>query len=329
MGPATRKLVEAVREGDRAALARGITLVENADPRGEALLAALGPGAGRALRLGLTGPPGAGKSTLARSLARLWADDGSTVGVLAVDPSSPFSGGALLGDRVRMTSLALHPRVFIRSMASRGALGGLAAQAQAVADLLDAFGCDVILFETVGVGQSEVDVAGAADTAVLVLSPESGDGIQAMKAGLMEIADVVAVNKADRPGADRTVVEIEQMLALRPPPEDGWAVPVLRTVAERDEGAEPLRQAVLDHGSHLRRLGLWEDRRRAKARRRIALSAEAEARAALRRALDEEAWNRSVEEVMAGRATVRAAARRLFAAALDRLGPGGAKENQP
>jgi LAO/AO transport system kinase len=198
-----------------AALARVVSIVENHRPGFERVLGALHARTGRARRIGLTGPPGAGKSTLTTAIARELRSHGLTVGIVAVDPTSPFTGGALLGDRIRMESVALDPGVFIRSMATRGSLGGLAATTREVADVLDAFGFDRILVETVGVGQSELDIARTADTSVVVLVPESGDSIQTLKAGLMEIADVFVVNKSDRPGADRLRNELELMLGLR------------------------------------------------------------------------------------------------------------------
>lgn len=213
--PAARQLVERFRSGDPLALARCITRVENQTAGFEDLLHELHDGVGRARRVGLTGPPGAGKSTLTAAVARLLRDRGETVGIVAVDPSSPFTGGALLGDRVRMDGLATEPGIFIRSMASRGSRGGLATTTREAADLMDAFGFDHILLETVGVGQSELEVATNADSTVVVLVPESGDGIQAMKAGLMEVADLFVVNKADRPGADRLKKEIEVVQAIR------------------------------------------------------------------------------------------------------------------
>lgn len=201
--------------GRKAALARVVSIVENHRPGFDQLLASLHSRVGRARRIGITGPPGAGKSTLTVHLARMYRDAGLSVGIVAVDPTSPFTGGALLGDRIRMEAVALDPGVFIRSMATRGSLGGLAAGTREVADVIDAFGFDRVLIETVGVGQSELDIARIADTSIVVLVPESGDSIQTLKAGLMEIADLFVVNKADRPGADRLRNELELMLGLR------------------------------------------------------------------------------------------------------------------
>ena len=209
------QLVAEFDAGRTAALARAVSIVENHRPGFDRLLATLHPRIGRARRIGITGPPGAGKSTLTMHMARAYRDAGLSVGIVAVDPTSPFTGGALLGDRIRMEAVALDPGVFIRSMATRGSLGGLAAATREVADVLDAFGLDRVLIETVGVGQSELDIARTADTSIVVLVPESGDSIQTLKAGLMEIADIFVVNKADRPGADRLRNELELMLGLR------------------------------------------------------------------------------------------------------------------
>ncbi|HWP38911.1 MAG TPA: methylmalonyl Co-A mutase-associated GTPase MeaB, partial [Gemmatimonadales bacterium] len=209
------QLLEGIRRGDVGALARAISLVENGRDGFEALLSQLHGLVGRAHRIGITGPPGAGKSTLTERLIQAYRGRGLRVAVTAVDPTSPFSGGALLGDRIRMESASLDPNVFIRSMATRGAGGGLATTTREVCDVLDAFGFERIIIETVGVGQAELSIAATADTAVLVLVPESGDGIQVLKAGVMEIADVYVVNKADRPGAEALQQEIEVMLGLR------------------------------------------------------------------------------------------------------------------
>ena len=215
MPPAIAALLTKFDAGQRAALARAISIVENHRDGFDALLAALHPRLGRARRIGITGPPGAGKSTITTALVEAMRAEGLTVAVVAVDPTSPFTGGALLGDRIRMERVALDPGVYIRSMATRGSLGGLAAATRETCDVLDGYGFDRILIETVGVGQSELDVARTADTSVVVLVPESGDSIQTLKAGVMEIADLFVVNKSDRPGADRLRGDIELMLGMR------------------------------------------------------------------------------------------------------------------
>lgn len=247
-----------VADGERPALARAITWLEDAlygEARGAAVLAELWPQVGRARRVGITGPPGVGKSTVVAGLIAGWRGAAQSVGIVAVDPTSPLTGGALLGDRVRMQTPAdeQDDGVFIRSMASRGAGGGLALAAQDVADLLDAAGRDIVGFETVGVGQLEVDVAGAADTTVVVLSPESGDGMQAMKAGLMEIADVIAVNKADRDGAPRLAGELNQALDLvaRAHEPDYWRPPVVEAIAVQAGGLDAMREAMAAHAAWL------------------------------------------------------------------------------
>jgi len=226
-----------------------LTLAENGAPA--AALAALDRAPGHAHRIGITGPPGAGKSTLTGALIRHWREAGKTVAVVAVDPSSPRTGGALLGDRIRMERVSLDPGVFIRSMATRGALGGLARGARAVSDVLDAAGFDLVLVETVGVGQTELDVVSATDTTVLVLVPESGDGIQALKSGLMEVADVFAVNKSDRPGADRMVAELRAAIKLMGGPGGrqvtAWIPPVVATVATAGQGIAELARVITRH----------------------------------------------------------------------------------
>jgi LAO/AO transport system kinase len=260
-------LVAGVRAGEVRAIARAITLVEDALPAAPALLAGLFPHAGRALVVGVTGPPGAGKSSLVDRLAALLRNEGRTVGIVAVDPTSPFSGGAILGDRIRMQAHATDPGVFIRSMATRGHLGGLAATTGQVLTVLDAAGKDVILLETVGVGQDEVEIVGTADVSLVVLVPGLGDEVQALKAGIMEIADVFVVNKADRDGVERVVAEIESMLSLAAAGAERPAI--VKTVATRDEGTGALLGAVRDFERRAAASGALARKRRAGLRRQL------------------------------------------------------------
>lgn len=224
---------------------------------------------GKAYRIGITGPPGAGKSTITNSLVKLLAAKGFKVGVIAVDPTSPFTGGALLGDRIRMQDSGMLENVFIRSMATRGSLGGLSKNIIQACDVLDASGKDFIIIETVGVGQSELDIAQTADTTIVVLVPESGDAVQAMKAGLMEIADIFVLNKADREGADGVVATIRNIIHLKPATEDGWIVEVMKTIASRDEGIEKLFEKITNHKKHLEDSGFLKRKRKDHLRRKI------------------------------------------------------------
>ncbi len=276
-----------------AALARAVSIVENQRDGFDLLLSTLHSRVGRARRIGLTGPPGAGKSTMTMRLAAAYRSLNLTVGIIAVDPTSPFTGGALLGDRIRMEGVALDPGVYIRSLATRGSLGGMSAATRAAADVLDAYGFDVILMETVGVGQSELEIARAADSTTVILVPESGDSIQTLKAGLMEIADVFVVNKSDRPGSERLRNDIELMLGLRDgnilknvpahhgvdlrninnpgrlarqkareEQVEGWVPPVLRAVAAQGEGIDDLIAAIDRHFRYLESSGELQSRRR-------------------------------------------------------------------
>lgn len=269
---AASELLVPLRAGDPRALARAISWVENGRPEARPLMAALWPDLGRAEVIGLTGAPGAGKSTLTDRLARELRKEGRKVGILAVDPTSPYTGGAILGDRIRMARASEDDGIFIRSMATRGALGGLARATQDAIDLLDAAGFDTILLETVGVGQDEVDVVACVQTCCVVLVPGLGDGVQAIKAGIMEVADLFVLNKADRDGADQVEQEIEGLKSLGPVGIDpGWDPPVRRTVASSGEGVPELLAAIRAHGAWLRQGdGL---RRKAEARARLRLEA--------------------------------------------------------
>ncbi|MCZ6688589.1 MAG: methylmalonyl Co-A mutase-associated GTPase MeaB [Planctomycetota bacterium] len=308
VGEAIPDLATKLLRGDRSATARALTLVENGEGPADAILEAIFPHTGKAHRVGVTGPPGSGKSTLVGGLARLLRAEGVIVGVIAVDPSSPFTGGALLGDRIRMIGPSPDDGLFIRSMASRGNPGGLAAATADAVDVLDAFGAGCVIVETVGAGQAEVDVVSLADTVCLVLTPESGDSIQAMKAGLMEIADIYVANKADRPGADRLVHEIEaSKKATRTE-----AAPVITSVATRGEGLEDLRAAIERHRKDQIEGAGWRERRRQATRRRIASIVE--------KNLSQEIWvgdrrgllDEMTDRVLDGEETPRKAAKKVL-----------------
>jgi LAO/AO transport system ATPase len=308
-------LVGRARDGDPRAVARLISLVEDASPLLREVAAALAPHTGRARVIGLTGSPGVGKSTSTSALVRLLRAAGHRVGVLAVDPSSPFSGGALLGDRVRMQDHATDPGVFIRSMASRGHLGGLAWATPQAVRVLDAAGCDVVLIETVGVGQAEVQVASTADSTLVLLAPGMGDGIQAAKAGILEVADIFVVNKADRDGADQTVRDLRYMLSLggRHSEAGAWRPPIVKTVAATGDGMPDVIKAIDDHAAWLASAGELDRRRRDRA----AFEIEAITVAALRERIGDvrgsAALTAQAERVVAGETDPYTAADALLA----------------
>jgi LAO/AO transport system kinase len=338
-------LLEGFRAGRRAALARAMSIVEDGRPEADALLAALHPSLGRARRIGLTGPPGAGKSTLTTRLAQHYRGQGLTVCIIAVDPTSPFTGGALLGDRIRMESVALDPGVFIRSMATRGSLGGLATTTRELCDVADAFGMDRVLVETVGVGQSELDIARTADQSVVILVPESGDAIQAMKAGLMEIGDLFVVNKADRSGADRVKHDIEVMLGLRgglavgedpahhgvdlrrvanparaarkaaaEPSPSRWTPAVIQTIGNTGQGVAELADALDRHFAYLASGDGLAVRRRARVRQRVVDVVESRVKRRLWLDAGTNAWlDARLPEIEAGTTTPYAVADALLA----------------
>jgi LAO/AO transport system kinase len=280
-------LVEGVRQADRRALARAITLVESSDPLAYDLIREVYPETGGAYAIGVTGPPGVGKSSLLSAIVRHVREAGASVGVISVDPSSPFTKGALLGDRIRLADHFLDPEVFIRSMGTRGHLGGLAETTLQAALVLDAAGKELVFLETVGAGQSEVEVITIADTVVLVLMPGSGDSIQALKAGIMEIPDVIAVNKRDHPAAKTMVSEVQSILALDS--ERDWRPPIVLTEAVRGEGIEELWAAITEHRRHLEQTGTLEERRARNLAGEVFAVASARAKTHLEEAVAEDA----------------------------------------
>jgi LAO/AO transport system kinase len=277
-------LAGALRSGDVRALARAISLAEDRDPQATALVAELQPQTGRAHLVGLTGSPGSGKSTLADALVKVMRDHGQTVGVIAVDPSSPYTGGAVLGDRIRMSRHTLDRGVFIRSMGARGHLGGLAAATREAIHLLDAFGRDIIMVETVGVGQSELEIASISDTTVLVLMPESGDAVQSIKAGILEIADIFVINKADLGGAEKTRRLIQDAMALGPKPD--WQPPILLTSAAKEQGVDGVYDAIDRHRRFLKEGGRLEERRLQRVKAEVLALVAERAREQARQALE-------------------------------------------
>ncbi|WP_426510503.1 methylmalonyl Co-A mutase-associated GTPase MeaB [Dactylosporangium sp. McL0621] len=306
-------LVDAAREGDPRAVARLISLVEDGDEVLPAIAAALAPRTGAAAVIGLTGSPGVGKSTTTNELVRAFRKAGRRVGVLAVDPSSPFTGGAILGDRVRMQDHATDPGVYIRSMSSRGHLGGLSAATPQAARVLEGAGCDPVVVETVGVGQAEVEIAGLADTTVVLLAPGMGDAIQAAKAGVLEIADVFVVNKADRDGADATYRDIQGMIGLGERAAGQWRPRVVRCVAARGEGIDELVEAIEAHRAYLHDSGELDTRRTRRAEAEIEAIALGTLRARMKDLRRGDALATLARDVAGGRTDPYAAADALLA----------------
>ena len=310
-GRTAADLAERLLQGDKRALARAISLVENDDPEGWALVREVYPATGRAAVTGFTGPPGVGKSTLIGRLVEHARAREREVAVLSIDPSSPFTQGALLGDRIRLADHFLDPGVFIRSMASRGSLGGLSEATLQAALLMDASGKDDVLLETVGVGQAEVDIIDHADTIVLVLMPGSGDSIQALKAGVMEIPDVIVVNKSDHPLTDTMVREIRGVLSLGD--QHGWRVPIVKTEASRSEGIEKLTEKIAEHRAFIEREGTLAERRRRNLMNEVLALASARLRRRLESSVrEDESVQELLDEVIARRLDPASAAAKLL-----------------
>lgn len=257
-----KELIKGILSSNKRSIARGISLVENEAPESSDLLKLLYPYTGKAYLIGVTGPPGAGKSTITNNLAKLMREKGYKIGIIAVDPTSPFTGGALLGDRIRMQEIGIDEEVFIRSMATRGSLGGLAKMAKEACEVLDASGKDFIIIETVGVGQSELDIAQTADTTIVVLVPESGDAVQTMKAGLMEIGDIFVINKTDREGADVLAVALRTMLHLKMKENDDWETKVVKTIGLQNKGIDELFGEIERHKAYLETNGKMNSKRK-------------------------------------------------------------------
>jgi len=293
-------LIENIYKEDRRSIARTISIIESDNSSASEYLKKIHKQVGNAYRIGVTGPPGAGKSTITNQLTKNFRKQNKKVGIIAVDPTSPFTGGALLGDRVRMTDIGMDSGVFIRSMATRGSLGGLSKKAIDAADILDAAGFDIIILETVGVGQSELDIAQAADTTIVVLVPESGDSVQAMKAGLMEIADFFVLNKSDRPGSQQAYTALQTILMIKDHDENSWLPNIIKTVASENKGIEEIANEIDRHKSFMMDKNLFHQKREIQAKVRIKEIVEHKLKDQLWRETGENSLNSSLQKVILG-----------------------------